>query len=217
MSRGPGKIERAVEALFLENPRRSFTGEEVALACYQGINRPEKKHRVSTLRAVKKVAPKLHWGEGFIWGSTGSVIFYNLLDLRSFAVGRTRAHEYGETIVTKKPVDDIESRRKVNVYRRALGVKEWSETKTVHRSAVLDEDRAIAMLLGEDTGTYWRGKRDESKWVRTDGAYPLAVEAYRMEIGGQDASAVWQEYNKRVKAAVYAPHSIVGEIHPDFL
>ncbi|MDH4990846.1 hypothetical protein QEZ48_08380 [Aquamicrobium lusatiense] len=216
MSRGPGKIERAVEALLNANPRRTFTGEEMALACYPGLNRVEKKHKVSVLRAANKVADRLRWASDRVWNSNSSIIFFNPLDLRSFAVGKTRAHEAGETIITKKEYEDTESRKKVNVYRRALGVREVAEVRTLARSEVLDEDRAIAMLLGEDTGTYWKGKRDKSRYIRTDGPYPLAVEAYRMEVNGRDASAVWEEYNKRVKIAVYTPYAIVGDIHPDF-
>jgi len=216
MSRGPGKIERAIENLLRVNSRRSFTGEELTLACYPGINRPEKKHRVSALRAMRKIAPSLHWGSRFIWGSNGSLVFFNLLDLRSYAIGATRAFENGETIITKKEYEDTESRKKVNVYRRALGVREVAEVRTLVRSEVLDEDRAIAMLLGKDTGTRWHGKRDKSRYIRTDGPYPLAVAAYSLEAAGEDASAVWEEYNKRVKIAAYTPHAIVGDIHPDF-
>jgi hypothetical protein len=55
MSRGPGRIERAIEALFASQPGRTFSTEELVEAAYRGVNRTEKKHRVAVLRAAKRL------------------------------------------------------------------------------------------------------------------------------------------------------------------
>jgi len=50
MSRGPGRIERAIEQAFSADPEATHTIDDLALAA--GLNRVEKKHRVAVLRAV---------------------------------------------------------------------------------------------------------------------------------------------------------------------
>jgi hypothetical protein len=57
MSRGPGHVERAVEAA-LHDADRSFTVEELAQFAY-GIVAVEKKHRVAVLRTLGKVEKRL--------------------------------------------------------------------------------------------------------------------------------------------------------------
>ena len=62
MSRGPGRIERAIEALFASQAGRTFSTDELVEAAYRGVNRIEKKHRVAVLRAAKRLGhhPKSH-------------------------------------------------------------------------------------------------------------------------------------------------------------
>jgi hypothetical protein len=102
MSRGPGRIERVIEALFVSSPSRTFSTDELVAAAFPGVNRTEKKHRVAVLRAADKVAKRRHWGkwqcerigQGGYWELSlkgrGSV-YINLLDLRSYALGRLRS------------------------------------------------------------------------------------------------------------------------------
>jgi hypothetical protein len=62
MSRGPGHVERAIKAALDAEPTRVFTTEYL---CEQVYGRPpkiEKKHRVSLIRAVKRVVTReLNW------------------------------------------------------------------------------------------------------------------------------------------------------------
>jgi hypothetical protein len=69
MSRGPGRIERAIRALFDEHPDEAFTVDDLCLACYPGLRRAsqpwvpgeppprwiERKHRVAVWRAAHNV------------------------------------------------------------------------------------------------------------------------------------------------------------------
>jgi hypothetical protein len=100
MSRGPGRIERAIEELFAGSPGTAFSTDEIVAVVYRGVNRIEKKHRVATLRAAHRVAKRRHWekwqcertrctsGRGPITGR--GAIFVNVLNLRSYAIGRLR-------------------------------------------------------------------------------------------------------------------------------
>jgi hypothetical protein len=55
MSRGPGRIERAIRALFDAHPDRHISTDDLVAHCYPGINHIERKHRVAVLRAAHKV------------------------------------------------------------------------------------------------------------------------------------------------------------------
>ena len=62
MSRGPGRIERAVKGAFDAQPNHTFTTDELCACVFVGIQRIEKKHRVSLIRAAKRVvARERHW------------------------------------------------------------------------------------------------------------------------------------------------------------
>lgn len=91
MSRGPGRIERAIEQAFTEQPATAFSVEELASHCYPGLNRPEKRHRVAILRSADKVAARLWWQARRSEASGHAVIYHNALNARSIAVGKMRA------------------------------------------------------------------------------------------------------------------------------
>ena len=56
MSKGPGRVSRAIEAILEAEPDNAFSVEDLCDRVYPGINRVEKKHRVSVLRAANLVA-----------------------------------------------------------------------------------------------------------------------------------------------------------------
>lgn len=92
MSRGPGKIERAIEALFTDCPSNAYTVEDLIDRVYRGVNQVEKKHRVSVIRAAKKVCERL---PGWTWKRSetggGTLVFSNHYDVLSYAIGRKKA------------------------------------------------------------------------------------------------------------------------------
>lgn len=95
MSRGPGKVEQAVERTFKRLADQSLSTEELCEHVYPDTY-IEKRHRVSVLRAAKKVAARMHWDFGPITRATLSgehgLVFYNKLDLQSYALARMRMH-----------------------------------------------------------------------------------------------------------------------------
>lgn len=106
MSRGPGKIERAVAAALEGNPSGTFTVEELGLLAYPGVNQIEKKHRVAVMRAVRNVAPP-NWGlksAGCVRGV--QYILYNRTNLRSTGVANARKGIYPRD--ETRPISDGE-------------------------------------------------------------------------------------------------------------
>jgi hypothetical protein len=95
MSRGPGRIERAIEAAFGKQPKRSFTTDELCTLAY-GIRPAQiaKKHRVAVLRACRNVCPRLWWGGYYMSGPGNMVMFVNQLDETAYLRGRVRARRW---------------------------------------------------------------------------------------------------------------------------
>jgi hypothetical protein len=88
MSRGPGKIQRAIEAVFEAEPDNAFLLSELCERVYTGRNRVEKKHRVAVARAAKKL-PGLKWMMREALG--GELVFYDPLNVMSYAMARLKA------------------------------------------------------------------------------------------------------------------------------
>ena len=105
MSKGPGKIERAIEAAFMAAPSATFSVEELGPIAYPGINRVEKRHRVAILRAANKVAVRLWWKGLTSERPGGAIVYCNLLDVRSYALGRMRA----DMMDGAEPLERLES------------------------------------------------------------------------------------------------------------
>jgi hypothetical protein len=91
MSRGPGRIQRAITAAFERDPKRSFTTDELVELAYPGVRRIETKHRVAVLRAAWHVAPKYSRVALTMSGTWGMLLFVNKLDEVGLWRGRIRA------------------------------------------------------------------------------------------------------------------------------
>lgn len=55
MSKGPGRIERAIRELFAASPDRAFLTPDLVKHCFASVDRIERKHEVSVLRATRKI------------------------------------------------------------------------------------------------------------------------------------------------------------------
>jgi len=78
MSRGPGRVSRAIEAALKAEADNAFDIEDLCDRVYRGINRVEKKHRVSVLRAAKAIVarrPELDWMPS--QGLGGTLVLFN--------------------------------------------------------------------------------------------------------------------------------------------
>ena len=109
MSRGPGRIEQAIRVAFSENRNSTFTVDDLAGIAYPGLNRIEKKHRVSILRAAGAASAALGWWYQCSEQPGHAVIYYNPLDVRSYATGRLRCdflHAQEPLAAIEKLLDD---------------------------------------------------------------------------------------------------------------
>lgn len=59
MSKGPGRVERAITAALAAEPDGAFTIQDLGSRAYPGLNRMEKRHRVAIIRAMRSVAGRL--------------------------------------------------------------------------------------------------------------------------------------------------------------
>jgi hypothetical protein len=103
MSRGPGRIERLIEAEFKANSSGTFTVDELASLAYAGAP-VAKKHRVSVIRAARKAALRAHWT--WVRGDREKLVYCNALNHRSYALAKLRA-EYNNCLPYR---DDWSSR-----------------------------------------------------------------------------------------------------------
>lgn len=100
MSRGPGRIERAIADILDAEPDNAFTVEDLCRRVY-GIERVEKKHRVAVLRAAATLGKRrdtLCWTQSDPPGAT--CVYYNIDNVMSYAMARLKAedpYEYGTT------------------------------------------------------------------------------------------------------------------------
>jgi hypothetical protein len=88
MSRGPGRIERAIRELFDTHPDEAFTTDELCAHCYDlGCSYEiKRKHRVAVTRAANKViADGLDWRVRWSWTQGHMLICYNAASLQSVA------------------------------------------------------------------------------------------------------------------------------------
>jgi hypothetical protein len=88
MSRGPGRIGRAIRTLFDANPDTAHTVGDLCAACYSD-RKLERKHRVAMLRAVKSVvASDPDWRIRLSVWNRNMVVFYNAASVESTATAR---------------------------------------------------------------------------------------------------------------------------------
>jgi hypothetical protein len=89
VSRGPGCIQRVIEAVFRDNPSATYSAAELAALAYPGAVSIEKKHRVATIRAADAAAHECRW-----WRApaerTSHVIYGNPVNIRSYAMWKLR-------------------------------------------------------------------------------------------------------------------------------
>src|SRR6516162_3115214 len=127
MSRGPGKVERIVEQT-LRDADRSFSVEELSLLAYPGIDRAEKKHRVTVLRTLDNVAKKIPLRRMTTLRPPWRLIVSNLLNVRSYAHARLR-EEYWSAERSLEQIEHILSDHEVQSELLEPGTRWWIEVE----------------------------------------------------------------------------------------
>ena len=89
MSKGPGRVERAIEALFKSKPNDAFATWELCWRVYPNIARLERTHKVAVTRAAKKVCARLSdWQSTRTWYRGGELVFFNHASVKSYGLAR---------------------------------------------------------------------------------------------------------------------------------
>lgn len=97
MSRGAGRIQRALIDICERESDNAFTVEDLCDRIFSG-NRIEKKHRVSVLRALRSLASET--GKYRVLRSRhkgGGLILYDAWSLPSYSMARLKAHLFYRT------------------------------------------------------------------------------------------------------------------------
>jgi hypothetical protein len=89
MSRGPGRIERAIRVLLDAHPDLAFVTDELVEHCYPGISAIERKHQVSVLRAAQKVVTvDPDWSTREAENQGHGWVFFNRANVQSYSLGQ---------------------------------------------------------------------------------------------------------------------------------
>jgi hypothetical protein len=112
MSKGPGRIERAIVAILAAAPDSAFTVDELCLGVYgPGLSadsyralilarmyRPQLQHRVAAIRAGKAIAGR---GGNVAWlhsgGRGGALVFYTADNVMSYGMARLKGWRTSQT------------------------------------------------------------------------------------------------------------------------
>ena len=95
MSKGPGRIERAVRALFDAHPDLAFVTDELGEYCYPDARPIRRKHQIVVLRAARQVvANDPDWTGERAQSRGGQWVLYNQADIQSYSLGRLIAGSF---------------------------------------------------------------------------------------------------------------------------
>jgi hypothetical protein len=95
MSRGSGRIERAIIEAFKDDPDNAFTVAELYDRIYPDAEWFDKKHRVAIIRAatsLKRRWPDLGWTYSGNLG--GQKVFFDAANIMSWAMARLKADQF---------------------------------------------------------------------------------------------------------------------------
>ena len=83
MSRGPGRIQKAVLGLITDDPHGAWRTAELCECVYAGSDRVEKQNRVAVLRALESMALPEPWEVRYSDAAGSECILYNACDVES--------------------------------------------------------------------------------------------------------------------------------------
>jgi hypothetical protein len=92
MSRGPGRIERAIEAVFDTERDNAFTLEELCERVYADANQIERKHHISVARAARNLERRRPEFQHYYGENLGNpLVFFRHDEVMSYAMARLKA------------------------------------------------------------------------------------------------------------------------------
>jgi hypothetical protein len=182
MSRGPGRIERAIRALFDAHPDLAFITDELAEHCYPNAPAIERKHQVSVLRAAHKImAADPDWRARRRIRNGSGWVFFNASSLQSYALSRLIDSCFGHYCSPERAA--------------GLRVRRWfyASERRITRLDLLTklEEPPNRAVMAAPEGTWFRVVQEHR--ARRDGDHALA-----------DRLAVRREYEFNVWLGVFS-------------
>jgi hypothetical protein len=111
MSRGPGRIERAIRQLFDKRPDEAFTTDQLCVLCYNltYLREVKRHHRVAVVRAGKHVVDlDPDWDIWFTRTPGRPLIWHNAASERSVAMAKVlRVFAQGSPIEVQEWTQDV--------------------------------------------------------------------------------------------------------------
>jgi hypothetical protein len=121
MSKGPGRIERALAEIFDSERDNAFTLDDLCERIYPAARWTETKHRISIARAARSLAkrrPEIQFLRGH--GLGGALVFFRHDEVMSYAMARLKADRFERyrnndpRIHPSNVSDEADLRRKLN-------------------------------------------------------------------------------------------------------
>jgi hypothetical protein len=173
MSKGPGRIQQAIKALFAAEPDNAFTTAELCERIYGVVDSDiEKKHRVTVMRAAKAI-PSLRCCIGESLGN--QLIFYDPLNVMSYAMARLKMDSDYRNADPRTPSHwikteaDLRKRLRDCPHNRELvseGGSWWLHTEIERAKAKGEAERAAHLQAEADKKFAETMNRLGEKWCR---------------------------------------------------
>jgi len=167
MSRGKGRVQRAIEATFAAEPDNALLLSELCERVYPGVNRVEKKHRIAVARAAKLI-PGIRSMERELLGH--ELVFYDPSSVMSCAMARLKADNFGPGACYRN-----------NDYR-PNSFREYEITEDDLRALLALGERAHKLI--SEGGAWWRHTEQHKAAARGD-----VAEVERFEAIGEQGLA----------------------------
>lgn len=159
MSKGPGRIERAIVAILDAEPDNAFTTDDLVDRVYRGVNRIEKKHRVAASRAARNVMKRRDTiGRLQSDGLGGMSVYFNRDNVLSYAMAWLKADHFSHY----RSNDDrwFDPSKHSAWFRKAMGFKkgyayQWPRRSEAELRAQIAEGGDHHHLVVEG-GHWWR-------------------------------------------------------------
>jgi len=130
-------LQLSIAALFESNPHDTFSTEEIVRHVFPGLDLIEKKHRVAVIRAADSVCTRLGWSGGRAECPGHPTIYYNVLDVQSYAQFKHRAK--GAKIREEDLMPGGVWWWHVEIYRLELEGKDTSDTMAALKACVREK------------------------------------------------------------------------------
>jgi hypothetical protein len=202
MSRGPGRIERAMAAILDTKPDNAFTTEELCERIYCGVNRVEKKHRVAVLRAANRlIKHRDNTGCQRCENLGGSRVYFNIDNVMSYAMARLKADQFNHY----RSKDDRWFTPEPKWFRDAMGYKKGFEYQ--HRRMTETELRAMLAEGGQNHkhvvpgGVWWK----HTQWAIAEMEARRVGDTKRLEEIETERKDDWEAFERELSSSWPTP------------